>query len=1092
MSDPTEPTPKRPMPTHRRVGVFLIITLLLAMVFVGGVVLSVMGRAVQMPEWVTARVEAGIDDALGPVGANLAGMEVQFEWGNFPRVRLQELRLRDAEGRQVLSVPALEAAISGRALLEGRVEMRRLSLAAARVTLRRDENGEFDLALGGDTPTFQAGSLAEVLDQLDGALALPALSVIESVAVENLDLIYLDARAGRTWSIREGLLTLDQTDEALNAQVFLTLYNDAGTPSEFAFGFETEKGSPATSLSASFSDVQSDDIAQQSPAFAFLSVIRAPISGAVRAGVGADGALLPLSGVLDIGEGDLIPTENTKPVHFDGAKGYFQYDPAAQRVALNQVELTSGTLTFNGGGQAYLQEFVQGLPTVLVAQMGLKSVALNPDGVFQTPVTFTGGAADMKITLDPFSVDLGQAVLLDAQNRAIRAKGRANVSDAGWHVALDAYVDTMSKSRLLRLWPVAVVPKTRKWVTENIAFGIARDAHAALRLEPGEKPRFQLTHGFEGGEVRFMKTMPHATEGSGYITLTEQRFVMSLEQGIVTAPNGQVVDLTGTIVNIDDITKRPAYGTIDLHMDGPIPAVLSLIDQPPLTLMQRAGQGIDIADGRAVVRADLGLELRKGVKPNEVTFDVVGDLYDVTSDVLVPGRSFAAPHLRLTATPEAVAIAGTATVDGVSFTGGWTQQIGPEHAGKSSVSGTILLSEQNLAAFGVDLPRGMVRGTGRGALDLDLVRGEAPQFRLSSDLDGIGLSIPAIAWSKGTGSTGNLTINGRLGAPIAIDDIALSAPGLSAAGDIVLAQGGGVERIELSKVSVGRWFDGSVILTGRGAGRPMAVRVTGGQVDLTALPDRLDGGGSGGNSTTEIALNRLIVADGLVVTDLDGTLSTAGGLNGSFIGSVPGGARFNAALAPSDHGTAVRIRSEQAGEVLRGANVFAKARGGSMDLILTPLEGEGRYNGRMDITNVRVRGVGALAELLSAVSVVGLIEQLSGEGLAFTSVEARFTLTPEGVEIRRGSAVGPSLGISMAGVYEFAAKRLDLQGVVSPIYLVNSIGSVLTRKGEGLFGFNYRLRGPADDPKVSVNPLSILTPGMFREIFRRPPPELGN
>lgn len=146
----------------------------------------------------------------------------------------------------------------------------------------------------------------------------------------------------------------------------------------------------------------------------------------------------------------------------------------------------------------------------------------------------------------------------------------------------------------------------------------------------------------------------------------------------------------------------------------------------------------------------------------------------------------------------------------------------------------------------------------------------------------------------------------------------------------------------------------------------------------------------------------------------------------------------------------------------------------------------------MDITNVRVRGVGALAELLSAVSVVGLIEQLSGEGLAFTSVEARFTLTPEGVEIRRGSAVGPSLGISMAGVYEFAAKRLDLQGVVSPIYLVNSIGSVLTRKGEGLFGFNYRLRGPADDPKVSVNPLSILTPGMFREIFRRPPPELGN
>jgi hypothetical protein len=49
---------------------------------------------------------------------------------------------------------------------------------------------------------------------------------------------------------------------------------------------------------------------------------------------------------------------------------------------------------------------------------------------------------------------------------------------------------------------------------------------------------------------------------------------------------------------------------------------------------------------------------------------------------------------------------------------------------------------------------------------------------------------------------------------------------------------------------------------------------------------------------------------------------------------------------------------------------------------------------------------------------------------------------------------------------------------------------VLTRRGEGLFGFNYRLRGTADDPQVSVNPLSILTPGMFRDIFRRPPPVL--
>jgi hypothetical protein len=69
-----------------------------------------------------------------------------------------------------------------------------------------------------------------------------------------------------------------------------------------------------------------------------------------------------------------------------------------------------------------------------------------------------------------------------------------------------------------------------------------------------------------------------------------------------------------------------------------------------------------------------------------------------------------------------------------------------------------------------------------------------------------------------------------------------------------------------------------------------------------------------------------------------------------------------------------------------------------------------------------------------------------------------------------------------------ASKQMDMQGVVSPFFAINGIGSIFTRRGEGLIGFNYTLRGPAAKPDVSVNPLSLFTPGMFREIFRRPPP----
>jgi len=100
-------------------------------------------------------------------------------------------------------------------------------------------------------------------------------------------------------------------------------------------------------------------------------------------------------------------------------------------------------------------------------------------------------------------------------------------------------------------------------------------------------------------------------------------------------------------------------------------------------------------------------------------------------------------------------------------------------------------------------------------------------------------------------------------------------------------------------------------------------------------------------------------------------------------------------------------------------------------------------------------------------------------------------LTPSAVDLRKGSAIGLSMGVSLAGLYDTASQRFDMQGVVSPLYLLNGIGSILTPKGEGLFGFAYKLRGTAADPQVNVNPLSILTPGMFRELFRAPAPVNG-
>ena len=66
-----------------------------------------------------------------------------------------------------------------------------------------------------------------------------------------------------------------------------------------------------------------------------------------------------------------------------------------------------------------------------------------------------------------------------------------------------------------------------------------------------------------------------------------------------------------------------------------------------------------------------------------------------------------------------------------------------------------------------------------------------------------------------------------------------------------------------------------------------------------------------------------------------------------------------------------------------------------------------------------------------------------------------------------------------------------MQGTLAPGYALNLIfgivpiiGPLLDRgEGEGLLAANYQLSGSVDNPRVMVNPLSALAPGILRRIF---------
>ncbi|MFV2038437.1 MAG: AsmA-like C-terminal region-containing protein, partial [Paracoccaceae bacterium] len=247
---------------------------------------------------------------------------------------------------------------------------------------------------------------------------------------------------------------------------------------------------------------------------------------------------------------------------------------------------------------------------------------------------------------------------------------------------------------------------------------------------------------------------------------------------------------------------------------------------------------------------------------------------------------------------------------------------------------------------------------------------------------------------------------------------------------------------------------------------------------------------SGAGGPISLTADRVIVSEGISLTDFVGDMDSTNGLAGTFTARLNGRTPLSGRLAPDNNGTAIRVQSDNAGGILRDAGVFENARSGRLDMTLRPQAAVGVYNGTLKIKDIRVVNAPALTELLSAISIVGLLEQASGPGIAFTDVDAEFQLSPLLVVLQRSSAVGSSLGVSLDGTYDLTTSRMQMEGVLSPVYFLNAIGQAVSRRGEGLFGFSFRLTGSADDPKVRVNPLSILTPGAFRDIFRRRPPPL--
>ena len=136
------------------------------------------------------------------------------------------------------------------------------------------------------------------------------------------------------------------------------------------------------------------------------------------------------------------------------------------------------------------------------------------------------------------------------------------------------------------------------------------------------------------------------------------------------------------------------------------------------------------------------------------------------------------------------------------------------------------------------------------------------------------------------------------------------------------------------------------------------------------------------------------------------------------------------------------------------------------------------------IDNFKVKEVPILAKLLSLASLQGIADLLTGEGIRFTDFEMNFSNRKGLTTIKEMYAIGPAVSILMDGYIE-PKKLVSMRGTLVPATTINRsiasiplLGKILIgdKTGEGIFGVSFKVKGPPNALKTTVNPIKTLTP----------------
>ncbi|MDX2074545.1 MAG: AsmA-like C-terminal domain-containing protein [Alphaproteobacteria bacterium] len=652
---------------------------------------------------------------------------------------------------------------------------------------------------------------------------------------------------------------------------------------------------------------------------------------------------------------------------------------------------------------------------------------------------------------------------IDFAGSKFTAVGTVLRAEKGLGIQGQVSITDVPAGQVRLFWPLGLSPLSREWVTGNIHGGDVTKATAIFNINPGEmelpslpKEAVDAQLDLKDAKIRYLPDHPEVRGVNARIKVDG----LSLDAAISHADALGGTVLSGGRLLIADLNPDNPLIEMSMHAEAPASDVVTLLGLPMLAHAKRLNLDAAKATGRAAADAKLSFYFfAKDQDGNDtpMTYDIRAALDKVGTPGFLGRFDIANASGDMQVNEEAIEFSGSGTVNGAALSNSKLRySFSPENAIDTVVDATATLDGDTFKKFGVELPM-EVRTLSNAALHMELsTQGEVTSLEKFS-LKGEGVDVAGKAL---------LTPDGKDLAKLTLDTFRYDKTSLSAL-EYEATPGG--YRLNIAGPSL----DIASSLEKKGDGFSFA--------HFPAIDLSLD-------------IGTIYGAHGASLQAVKGRMTcTQTRCTAADIGGKIGEAKFAFGIKKEGKNRRLSATSDDAGGLLRALGIVPGMEGGTLSLtgLFDDAKGSGLLRGQLDIHDYVLKDAPVLAKMLSLASLTGIFDTLSGNGIAFKKLAAPYTLQDDVVTIQDGKAFGSAMGLTADGTITFPATTLHLEGAIVPSYTLNNVagkvplvGDILTGgKGEGVFAARYSMKGDSDNPNVSVNPLSILTPGFLRNLF---------